>query len=119
KVMVTAILSPNKKRRIPFPDATLKRGDRLLMEGEPDALDKAVEQGGLTMSDRKQPGSQDDLNSIECIVGPASPLIGRAAGEYGLFERTGLNLLAVSRREKRFSERLSHITLEAGDVVLM
>jgi di/tricarboxylate transporter len=37
----------------------------------------------------------------------------------GLFERTGINLLAVSRREKRFTERLSHIRLEAGDIVLL
>jgi di/tricarboxylate transporter len=117
--MVTAIVGPDKKsRRIPFPDATLKLGDRLLMEGEPDALDKAVEQGGLTLGDRTT-GNGDQLTSIEAIIGPASVLIGRTASEYALFERTGLNLLAVSLRDKRFSERLSHITLEAGDVVLM
>jgi di/tricarboxylate transporter len=119
RIMVTAIVGPDKKsRRIPFPDATLKLGDRLLMEGEPEALDKAIEQGGLTLSERKT-GNGDTATSIEAIIGPASPLIGRAASEYALFERTGLNLLAVSRRDKRFSERLSHITLEAGDVVLM
>jgi di/tricarboxylate transporter len=88
------------------------------MEGEPDALDKAIEQGGLTLSDR-QVGKADDLTSTEAIIGPSSVLIGRAASEYALFQRTGLNLLAVSRRDKRFSERLSHIALEAGDVVLM
>ncbi|MBL8598863.1 MULTISPECIES: SLC13 family permease [unclassified Devosia] len=119
RVMVTAIVGPDKKqRRIPFPDATLKLGDRLLMEGEPDALDKAIEQGGLTLGDRAT-GNGDTSTSIEAIIGPASALIGRTAREYALFERTGLNLLAVSRRDKRFSERLSHITLEAGDVVLM
>jgi di/tricarboxylate transporter len=119
RVMVTSIVGPDKKqRRIPFPDATLKVGDRLLMEGEPEALDKTIEQGGLTLGDRTS-GNADDLTSIEAIVGPASTLIGRAASEYGLFERTGLNLLAVSRRDTRLNERLSHIALEAGDVVLV
>jgi di/tricarboxylate transporter len=119
RVMITAIVGPDKKsRRIPFPDATLKPGDRLLMEGEPDALDKAIEQGGLTLGERKT-GNGDTVTSTEAIIGPASPLIGRTASEYALFERTGLNLLAVSRRDKRFNERLSHITFEAGDVVLM
>jgi di/tricarboxylate transporter len=119
RIMITAIVGPDKKkRRIPFPDATLHEGDRLLMEGEPDALDKAVEQGGLTLGERKS-GNGDTATSTEAIIGPASVLIGRTASEYALFERTGLNLLAVSRRDKRFSERLSHITLEAGDVVLM
>jgi di/tricarboxylate transporter len=120
RIMVTSIIAPDKKRRrIPYPDATLKLGDRLLMEGEPDALDKAVEQGGLTLSDREQSVSANDLASIEVIIGPASALIGTTASQYALFERTALNLLAVSRRGKRFSERLSHITLEGGDVVLV
>ena len=119
RVMVTAIVGPDKKqRRIPFPDAVLKPGDRLLLEGEPEALDKAVQQGGLTLGGRAT-GNGDELTSIEAIVGPASMLVGRTAREYGLFERTGLNLLAVSRRDKRFSERLSHIALQPGDVVLM
>jgi di/tricarboxylate transporter len=119
RVMVTSIVGPDKKqRRIPFPDATLKVGDRLLMEGEPEALDKAIEQGGLTLGDRTS-GKAGDLTSIEAIVGPASTLIGRTASEYGLFERTGLNLVAVSRRDTRLTERLSHIALEAGDVVLV
>lgn len=120
RVMVTAIVSPDKRRRrIPFPDATLKLGDRILMEGEPEALDKAVEQGGLILSEREQAASANNLVSIEAIIGPKSPLIGTNASQYALFERTSLNLLAVSRRDKRFSERLSHIFLEAGDVILL
>lgn len=118
RVMVTSILSPSDKRRIPFPDALLHAGDRVLLEGEPEALDKAVQQGGLSLSDHNT-APVKDLSSIEAIVGPASPLVGTTARAYALFERTGLNLLAVARREKRFTERLSHITLQAGDVVLL
>lgn len=118
RVMVTAIVAPDKRRRrIPFPDAVLKVGDRLLLEGEPDALDKAVEQGGLTLSGRQLPGA--DVTSSEAIIGPSSPLIGTTARQFGLFERTSLNLLAVSRRDKRFRERLGRIVLEPGDVVLL
>ncbi len=120
RVMVTSIVAPDKKhRRIPFPDAKLKLGDRLLLEGEPDALDIAIEQGGLVLSDRTQPVGANDLTSTEAIIGPNSVLVGTTASDYGLFERTSLNLLAVSRRNKRFSERLSHITLQPGDVVLV
>jgi di/tricarboxylate transporter len=36
-----------------------------------------------------------------------------------LFHRTGLNLLAVSRRDKRFTERLREIRLEAGDIIVL
>jgi di/tricarboxylate transporter len=117
RAMVTSILGPRGNKRIPFPDATLRQGDRLIIEGEPEALDRLVEQGGLTLSDR-EPRSRD-LATVEAIIGPASPLIGTTARDYALFARTGLNLLALSRRERRFSERLRDIRIEAGDVVLV
>lgn len=117
QAMVTALLSANGQRRTPFPDAQLKAGDRLMLEGEPQALDKAIEQGGLTLSDRGR--DERDLTSTEVIVGPNSLLVGRTAKELALFETNGINLLAVSRREKRFSERLGEIRLAAGDIILL
>jgi di/tricarboxylate transporter len=117
RAMITAILLADGKRRVPLPDVTIKAGDRLIIEGEPEALDRLVEQGGLTMSDRRH--SAAEIATIEAIVGPNSDLVGSSAHQLALFERTGLNLLAVSRRDKRFNERLSHIRLEAGDIVLL
>ena len=118
KAMVTSIVSAKGGRRTPFPDAVLREGDRVIVEGEPEALDRLIERGGLSLSDRTHaPGL--DLVTIEAIIGPNSPLEGTTARDFALFERTGLNLLAVSRRERRFSERLGQIRLEEGDVVLL
>jgi di/tricarboxylate transporter len=119
RLMVTAVVSHDNKRRLPFPDATLRAGDRVLMEGEPEALDKAVEQGGLTLSSRQRGGSGKAVISVEAIIGPSSGLVGTTASDYALYERTSLNLLAVRRREQRITERLSHIRLAAGDVILI
>lgn len=119
RVMVVSIVSPNGQRRSPLPDMKLKLGDRLIMEGEPEALDKTIEQGGLTISDHLPNRGKSDLTAIEAIVGPASQLIGNTARNMALLEQTGLNLLAVSRREKRFTERLGDIRFQAGDVVLL
>ena len=115
--MVTSIIGPRGNKRIPFPDATLRQGDRLIIEGESEALDRLVEQGRLTLSSRAH--QSRDLATIEAIIGPASPLAGTTARDYLMFERTRLDLLAVSRRERRFSERLRDIRLEAGDVILV
>jgi di/tricarboxylate transporter len=115
--MLISILGANGAKRVPLPDAVLHEGDKLILQGSPEALDSTIEQAGLTLSDRV-PGS-GELVAVEAIVGPNSDLIGVTAREYALFERTGVNLLAVSRRDKRFSERLGHIRLEAGDIVLL
>lgn len=116
RAMVTSIMSAKGNRRVPLPDATLRAGDRLILEGEPQALDKLVEQGGLTLGQR---GTGADQSTIEAIIGSSSPLVGQSARDYALFARTGLDLMAVSRRGRRFSERLSQIRLEAGDIVLL
>ncbi|MGV3491724.1 MAG: SLC13 family permease [Devosia sp.] len=118
KAMVTSILNARGTRRTPFPDALLREGDRVIVEGEPEALDRMIERGGLSLSDREHaPGL--DLVTIEAIIGPNSPLEGRTARDFALFETMGINLLAVARRERRFSERLGQIRLEEGDVVLL
>jgi di/tricarboxylate transporter len=119
KAMVLGIISAGGQKRVPLPDAELRVGDRLIIEGDPAALDQVVERAGLTMSEGRPAGASSDLVSVEAIVGPKSELIGRTAHDFALFERTGVNLLAVSRRDERFSERLSHIRLQAGDIILL
>jgi di/tricarboxylate transporter len=118
RAMVMSVIGKDGNRRVPFPDAKLREGDRLVIEGEPEALDALVERGGLTLSGREH-GRHAEVVAIEAIIGPNSDLIGVTASEFALFERTNLNLLAVSRRDRRFNERLGHIRLEAGDVVLL
>jgi di/tricarboxylate transporter len=117
RAMLTSIIGENNLRRLPLPDAKLVVGDRLIIEGDPQALDSVVEHGKLTLSDRV-PGA-GEIGSVEAIVGPNSDLIGATAREFALFERTGINLLAVNRRDKRLSERLGQIRLQPGDVVLI
>jgi di/tricarboxylate transporter len=118
--MVTAILRSGG-RRTPLPDATLRPGDILLLEGGQEALDKLVAQGGLELASRQADADTpaEEIGTVEAIVGQNSSLIGLSARQMTLFHRTGLNLLAVSRRGKRFTERLGQIRLEAGDVIVL
>ncbi|ODT74999.1 MAG: permease [Pelagibacterium sp. SCN 64-44] len=119
--MVTGIVSASGQRRTPLPDATLRAGDILLIEGDPEALDKMVSQSGLSFSERRGVASRDsaDIGVIEAIIGESSGLIGASAQELTLFDRTGLNLLAISRRDQRFTERLGQIKFQNGDVILL
>lgn len=117
RAMVTAIVGTNGVRRVPLPDAKLKLGDRLIIEGEPTALDALIEQGQLVSNRRHARGLE--TNSIEAIVGAASPLVDATAHDLQLFERMGITLLAVSRRGERLTDRLSHIRLRAGDIVVL
>ena len=118
--MVTGIITEGGARRKPLPDMMLKNGDLLIIEGEQAALDRMVSEGKLRLSDRTaEILNGKDLGSVEAIVGEHSRLIGLSAKDVALFENTGLNLLAVSRRDKRFTERLGEIKIRNGDVVVL
>jgi di/tricarboxylate transporter len=120
QAMVLGVVGVNGKRRLPLPDALVREGDLLLLEGEPEALDKIVAQGKLAFSERRDAAiASEDTGVVEAIVGEHSSLIGRSAKELTFFDMTGLNLLAVSRRDKRFTERLAEIKFRNGDVIVL
>ncbi|WP_152047579.1 SLC13 family permease [Aureimonas psammosilenae] len=122
EAMVTAILDASGGRRIPAPDAVLREGDILLIEGDPDGLDKIIAQGSLGLSERRQrefEKVEESIGTVEAVIGEGSTLVGFSARDIELFDRLGLNLLAVSRRGRRFSERLSDIRFKFGDVVVL
>ena len=121
QAMVTRIVSASGRSRTPLPDARLRAGDILLISGDPEALDKMVSQSGLVFSERRGAASKDaaDIGIIEAVIGENSGLIGATAQELTLFDRTGLNLIAISRRDERFTERLGQIRFQNGDVILI
>ncbi|MGE0210174.1 MAG: SLC13 family permease [Parvibaculaceae bacterium] len=120
---VVSILRAGNKRSSPLPDAQLKPGDTLLLEGDPAALERMVARGGLRLSrEHEQPEREepsDEVAAFEAVVGPSSWLAGSTAQRLGLYDRFGVNLLAVSRRGERFVERLNAIALRPGDVIVL
>ncbi|KKB80842.1 permease [Devosia soli] len=120
QAMITGIIAANGKRRLPLPDSIVHAGELLIVEGEPEALDRIVSQGKLAFSERRdQAASTREVGVVEAVVGDNSSLVGRSAKELALFDTEGLNLLAVSRRQKRLTERLGDIRFKTGDVLVL
>jgi len=120
---VTVILRAGDKRSRVLPDASLKPGDVLMLEGDPSALEQLVARGGLRLArEHEKPAPeepQDEIAAVEAVVGPNSWLEGMTAQRLDLYGRFGVNLLAVSRRGERFVERLNAIVLRPGDVIVL
>jgi len=116
-VAVTSIMRGNV-RLAPLPDATLKQGDLLLIEGAPAALDALVGQAKLSITgDRAVEG--EAVDAVEAVVGAGSSLIGWSAQSLGLFDRLHVNLLAISRKGQRLTGRPGTIPIELGDVLIV
>jgi di/tricarboxylate transporter len=117
---VTSILRKRTMRMTPLPDAVLKTGDILLLEGDPEALDRLVSQARLSVTgDRKAGDTDSDILAIEAVIGESSSLIGWTAQRLALYDRFKVNLLAVSRRGERLDRRLAEVRLRLGDVILL
>lgn len=122
-IRVVAILQPDGRRVTPLPDATLKVGDIVILEGDHHSLERVVSLGKLQLEsghrapEAKEP--QAEVLSIEAVIGANSPLVGLSAQATDLFERYDINLLAVSRTGQRLTERLGTIDLQLGDVLVL
>jgi di/tricarboxylate transporter len=122
EVTVTALLR-DEVRVAPLPDVAIKPGDVFILEGKSGTLQHAIKRAGLLVEGhhREMPRSEaeEQLRSIEAIVGPSSPLVGQSAGRFRLHARYSVNLLAIARSERRFTERLRDIILHEGDVLVL
>jgi di/tricarboxylate transporter len=122
-VEVTGLHRGERRRTIPLPDAVLNGGDILILEGEPEALERAIAAAGLQLEGQHRQAvtenSSSEIGVIEAVIGNGSPLVGTAAGRLELHERHGVNLLAVSRRGERLTARLRDIVLCPGDVIVL
>jgi di/tricarboxylate transporter len=124
EVEVTGLHRGERRRILPLPDAPLNAGDVLILEGEPEALERAIAACGLQLEGHDREAAADSAGSgeigvIEAVITKGSPLIGAAAGRMALHERHGVNLIAVSRSGERLIERLRDIHLCPGDVIVL
>ena len=101
----------------------IRKGDILVFEARPDAIDKFIASTGLEhvgagqiFSDKQGSG---DLGLMEVVVPAGARIDGRSAREINLLQRQSVLLLGVSRQGQRFRDRVRRLTVRAGDILLL
>ncbi|PWC27645.1 SLC13 family permease [Teichococcus aestuarii] len=116
RVGVAIIIRERFRRFVPTPEGRLRAGDTLLLEGDPEDLERVIARAGLRLVAAHTEG---EANVAEGVVTAESPLAGETAERARLPERFGIGLLAVSRSGQRIARRLGGLRLRAGDVLLL
>ena len=101
---------------------TLAKGDFLVLEGDPKSIETFMGAAELDFSgSEKHEGgvAGPSLTLVEAIVPDGSRMVGRSAMDLRLQYRHGVTLLGVSRKGKRFRERVRKLKIEPGDVLLL
>jgi di/tricarboxylate transporter len=123
EVDVLMLLRNRRRRYGPADNAEIKPGDILLLEGEPDVLQRVVGETKLKLvRDEKNQDVDtptDDIGVMECVVADGSALIDRTPSQMRLYQRYQVNLLAVSRKGETITHRMRSVKLRPGDVLVL
>jgi di/tricarboxylate transporter len=111
------------KRTVPRAGTRLCEDDVLILEGEPDVLERVIARDKFELAghhrDVPEESKDDDVGVSEAVIGTNSVLIGKTAKRLHLQQRYGVNLIAVSRQGKRLTQKLGETVLVAGDVIVL
>ena len=119
EVMLTAVVRERFRRLLPTPSMPLKAGDVLLLEGEPESLERVVARGRLRLAAEAGEDAAEGQSVVEGVVTADSALVGQTAETLDLQGRFRLVPLAVSRSGERVANRLRMLRFRAGDVVVL
>ncbi len=110
-------------RRLPGSarQADIRKGDHLVLEGGPQGIEQFLGKSGLLVAGSKKHAlaSSDTLSLVEVVVPAGARIQGRSAMDVRLLYRQGVTLLGVSRRGRRFRDRVRRLKIQAGDILLL
>ena len=99
----------------------VRKSDRVILEGGPEAIDQFVGAAGFSLTSTKR---EDDLAAgtmalAEVVVPEAARIVGRSALDVQLLYRHGITLLGISRSGTRIRERVRKTPIQSGDILLL
>ena len=123
EVDVLVILRGHAPSYSPRDSAVFRAGDVVLLEGEPDVLERVVGQAKLKLvrdeTAQEDETPSDDVGVMEAVIMEGSVLVGRTPAQLRLYHRYQVNLLAVSRRGERITRQMRSVTLRPSDVLVL
>lgn len=120
---ILGLIRKKRKRLVIAADEELKAGDILIVEASHEDLNLLLLKGELELvhGDIISPESLrgEDIGIMEAVVTPGSRIEGRSWQQLRVRSIYQLNLLAIARSGKNIKNRLNHVNLNVGDVVLV
>ena len=120
---VVAIIREGGRHYVPAGNWTIYEGDRLVIRSDPQALQRAIAETGLTLAPANKGAVEalpaEQVRVTEAVIMSGSPLIRRTPEEIRLRQAHGVNLLAIARRGQPVESRLRQVRFRAGDVLAL
>ena len=101
---------------------TIRAGDVLTIEADPEALDEFRSSMALEIVDSDSPAAvtlSENATLIEVAIPEGARIAGRSAQAIGLGWRQSAVIVGIARREKRITKRLRKEVVQPGDILLL
>jgi di/tricarboxylate transporter len=121
-VVIVGVIRRGKRQPGQARLVKISAGDILVVEAVPEAIDKIVGVLKLNFQARGRdtsPLSSEDMSLLEVVVPGGARIENRTAHALHLQSRFDVTLLGVSREGRQFRERVRHLEIRAGDVLLL
>lgn len=120
---VVALVRGGRRIVRPRGNQKVRSGDSLLLEGGPEELESFLSATRLRLVRDDRPVAReqpsDEVQVVEAVIGPNSPLAGHTVGQVDLYGQYGVNLLGLSRSGHELTQKLNSARLKPGDIVLL
>lgn len=121
-IRILGLVRNGKRLRGFSRDEVTRKGDFLVLEGDPKSIEAFMGAAQLTFAGSEKHGGGlrgTSLSLIEAIVPDTARIAGRTSMDIRLLYRHGVTLLGVSRQGRRFRDRVRRLPIKAGDVLLL
>ncbi|MFY0692133.1 MAG: sodium-coupled transporter [Paracoccaceae bacterium] len=122
-VAILSLVRNGERRYGTGRNETLRAGDALVLEADPNALDEFRAALGLDFADPERQAqlraAGDGLDVIEVVVTDRSRINRKTAQSIGLTWRQRTVLLGISRRGRAIKDHIRKTVLEPGDILLL
>jgi di/tricarboxylate transporter len=127
-IQVLSVVRSNYLMHAPDMNMVLREGDIISIESDGDDLKTFLEKSKCTLVANKESGEDkkpekaigsEEISIVEAVVMADAPISNQTAVSLRMRNRFGVNLLAVSRQEKKIKKRLDHVKFKVGDVLLL
>ncbi|MDW3222698.1 MAG: SLC13 family permease [Paracoccaceae bacterium] len=122
-VAILGLIRDGKRRYGQARNAVLQKGDALVLEATPEALDEFRTSLDLAIADTKREealrADGDGVEIIEVVVTETARINGKTAQAIGLAWRQRSVLLGISRQGQRITKHLRKTEVRTGDILLL
>lgn len=123
ELSVLAIIRQGVRRLAPRAIEKIREQDVLILQGDPALIQPLSDGTQLALLGHQIEGEDEveseDVEVIEAVVLPNSPIEGKSMRQYRIHDRLGINLLALARQGRQPTARLKNIRFKTGDVLLL